>query len=203
MLNIEELKQIYSEISDDELVRRVQSGNLTTIAHEVALKEIEEREINLSQFHLKAPSQPKLSESISILKPAIIKAIKFPLNAFLGKSALLNVSIFAFIFAYFVNKLLILFIYNFILVVPIESYAFPILYILIALRVLIFTYLSIALWRSAYNTKFNLFTIVAFGGSALFVIFVIYSTHNTLTLLDQYKPINANNVMDNSIMHSQ
>lgn len=201
MLNIEELKQTFSEITDEELVSRIRSGNLTGTAHEVALNEIETRKIELSQFELKTPSPSKHLEIFSTIKPVLSQAMRFPINAILGKASLFKVAIFAFILAFITNKLLLLFIYKFVLVGSVDSYASPILYILIAFRFLIFTYLSIALWRSAYNTKFNILTIAAFGFSALFAIFVLWSTHNTLSILEQYKPINSNRVMDNSIMH--
>lgn len=203
MLNIEELKQTLSEITDEELVSRIHSGNLTDTAHEVALKEIETRKIELSQFQLKTPNPSKRSEIISNIKPALTQAMRFPINAILGNVPLFKVLIFAFISAFIVNKLLLSFILTFILIKPAESYSFPVLYFFLAFRFLIFTYLSIALWRSAYNTKLNILTIAAFGCSALFVIFVIWSTYNTLTILEEHKPINSNSIMDNSVMHSQ
>jgi uncharacterized membrane protein len=203
MVNSEELIKVFSEISDEELVRRYNSDGLTPLARDIAGKELDLRNINLNQFQFEDIRPSKLEEIKLKVKPVVTQILQFPSKVFDGSEPLWLVVMIGLVAAYIVNQLLLNFIFQNIITQQVSSIAFPLLYVLLGLRVVFFIFISIAIKRSAFNTKFKVYTIAAYACSALLVLFVLWSTHLILGLVEQYKPINSNEFMEDSIMHKQ
>lgn len=203
MVSDEELIEMFSGISDDELVRRFNSGGLTPLAHDIAQKELNSRNINLSKFQFEHVKPSKLTQVKLKIKPVITQILQFPSKAFSGSEPVWLVVMIGLIAAYIANQLLLKFIFQHVITPQVSSVAFPILYVLLGLRAILFIFISTAIIRSAFNTTFKAFTIAAYTCSALLVLFALWNTHLILNLTEQYKPINSNEFMENSIMHKQ
>lgn len=203
MVSKEELEEMFSGLSDEELVRRVSGEDLTQFALEIAQNELNSRNINLSQFQHSDAAPSNFSKLKLKAIPISGKIVNFPKKAFLGFEPLWQVLILGLLAALAVNQIVVTFLLEFIVTTEVASFSFPILYILLGLRVLVYGFISIAIWRSAFNTKFKIFTIVAYACSGLLILFVLWSTYMTLDITKNYKPKSKIDIMENSVIRMQ
>lgn len=189
----EELSKNFAEISDEELVTRIKSGNLTPIASELAMKEITNREIDISQI------TPPLTEVSNRLQrqfniaPYTRRILRFPYRAFLGVEPLWATLIFGGIIVFAMHKLTVHFsLQQF--MAPKQSYASLITYSALFFLAVTKIWLGISLWRAA-KTKYIVVNILSLVMAVYVLISAVGGSYNGFQLLQAYFPSDVGSVM--------
>lgn len=199
MSTTDELTRHFSEISDAELISRIKSGSLTESAFDIANKELSYREINIDLLLNQAPIETSSTSNRTpihiTVSPIITRILKFPYRAVLGIEPFWVVFIFGVALDYGVGKLVNHFIVQLIFAVPISPNALSLSYLALGLNTISKLWLSIALWRSADNSKIYVINIIARVLAILYTLSAVWGTVTIVNIVKQYVPSDSASIM--------
>jgi hypothetical protein len=150
-LTAQQLSQSIADLSDEALIARLSSNDLTELAADVIQRELAARGIAAQSIPTMAPPAAESSPAnMSRCFDFFLKRVLlFPVNAVRGTEPLWSVIVFGGPLVYGVCKLALLGIAEFAFTRRAEPHALPILYALLSAFVLAALWLAIALWRTA------------------------------------------------------
>lgn len=203
MSSPEHLSEDVASLSDEELVARLRSGNLTEEASDIVRRELAARGVDLNHPLSRAADvnvAPKRVAAFigSRFGDLLGRVLHFPLRAALGIERLWVVVVFGVALNVVLLKLVTYGLMQFLDLRPMPWYPLPIALAATALLALALAWLAVALWTTAGRTQ------AAVGKSAVRLLAVLVAAYAVIVTLDRIQvmqqyfssPLNGESVMD-------
>jgi len=191
----------FAKLTDEELIARLRSGDLTQIALDAAHRELAERGIDVARVlaqPARVPVSPSgASSALARCIGILTRILGFPVRAVLGLEPPWAVIVFGVVFVYLVfQSIRYGLVQLFLSVHPPPPYFLSVAYAGTALIALAMAWFALALWRGAKQAKAGFWRLVVRILAAVSAVNTVFATLRLVPLMQEYFSSPPGSVMD-------
>ena len=199
----DQLSQEFETLTDEELIERLRSEDLTQIASDTARRELAKRGVDVDRALVESPSVPvQLAVSATTLQRVrraigiLTRILRFPWRAVLGVEPPWIVVLFGAALLYLWFRLIVYGLTETLLLHPRRPHALPIAYAAAGLMALGMVWYALAIWRSAKRVKSRFWRISVRVLATLVALNTVFATLNLIGVMQQHFTPEPASVMD-------